>query len=114
MDTEMIAMQIIAGAGDGKGLAFEALEAAKEGRFEEVGQLMKESNQASVTAHNAQTKILVASANGEPVPMDVLLVHSQDHLMTGIIAQEMIQEMIQMYQRIHDLEEKVAKLGGNK
>ena len=37
MDTEMIAMQIIAGAGDGKGLAFEALEAAKEGRFEEVG-----------------------------------------------------------------------------
>lgn len=34
MDMETIAMQIIASAGDGKALAFEALEEAKAGNFE--------------------------------------------------------------------------------
>ena len=103
MDMETIAMQIIASAGDGKALAFEALEEAKAGNFEKARTLLKESEQASLGAHKAQTGLLVQEANGKKADIDVLLIHSQDHLMTGIIAIELIREMITMYEQIYDL-----------
>lgn len=103
MDMETIAMQIIASAGDGKALAFEALEEAKAGNFEKARTFLKESEQASLGAHKAQTGLLVQEANGKKADIDVLLIHSQDHLMTGIIAFELIREMITMYEQIYDL-----------
>ncbi|MBS6503897.1 MAG: PTS lactose/cellobiose transporter subunit IIA [Clostridium sp.] len=109
MDMEMIVMQIIASAGDGKSLAFDALEEAKNGNFEKALELIANSEKASLGAHNAQTQLLVSEANGEKAEVDVLLVHSQDHLMTSILAQELIREMIKMYSKIYELE---AKLGG--
>lgn len=65
--------------------------------------LLKESEQASLGAHKAQTGLLVQEANGKKADIDVLLIHSQDHLMTGIIAFELIREMITMYEQIYDL-----------
>ena len=76
---EMISFGIIANAGDARSFAFQALEAAKEGKFDEADELMKKSDEAATLAHN------------------VLLVHSQDHLMTSMLAQELIKEMIIMY-----------------
>lgn len=109
MDTEMIAMQIIASAGDGKALAFDALDEAKKGYFDKALELIKESETASLDAHNAQTNLLVGEANGNKTEVDVLLVHSQDHLMTSILAQELIREMINMYAKMNEIE---SKLGG--
>lgn len=109
MDTEMVAMQIIASAGDGKGLAFDSLEAAKSGDFTKAYELLKNSEDASLDAHKAQTELLIADANGEKTPIDVLLVHSQDHLMTSILAQELIKELIQLYQRVDELEKKLGE-----
>lgn len=111
MSSEMIALRIIASAGDGKAKAFDALEEAKKGNFEAANQLIEESDNVSVDAHQAQTDLLVSFANGEATDMDVLLVHAQDHLMTGILAQELIREMIKMYQKIDELEK---QLGGMK
>lgn len=48
-------------------------------------------------AHKAQTDLLFNEMNGNPTPVNVLLVHSQDHLMTSMLAQELIKEMIIMY-----------------
>lgn len=95
--TEMIAFEIIANAGDAKALAFEALEAAKEGNFEEADALLKKSDEAAVKAHRVQTDLLCKEANGEKTAVDVLLVHSQDHLMTSMLAVELIKEMITLY-----------------
>lgn len=97
MDTEVIAMTLIAHSGDARTLAFQALKAAKKRDFEEASRLMKESQKAAVDAHQAQTDLLVAEANGEKPEVNVLLVHAQDHLMTSMLAQELINEMIEMY-----------------
>ena len=40
---------------------------------------------------------MIAEANGEKTDMSVLLIHSQDHLMTSMLAQELIGEMIELY-----------------
>lgn len=95
--TEMIAFEIIANAGDAKALAFEALEAAKAGNFEAADALLKKSDEAAVKAHRVQTDLLCKEANGEHTTLDVLLVHSQDHLMTSMLAVELIKEMITLY-----------------
>jgi len=91
---EMISFGIIANAGDARSFAFGALEAAKAGNFEEAEELLKKSNAAAVEAHHAQTELLVKEANGEKTPVDVLLVHAQDHLMTSMLAVELIKELI--------------------
>ena len=98
MDLEMISMQIIAGAGDAKGLIFDALEEAKKGNFEQAKEFVKQSEEASKNAHKAQMDLLVAQANGGVGAVDVLLVHAQDHLMTTLLAQELIKEMIRLYE----------------
>lgn len=99
MDLEVVSMNIIANAGDAKGLAFDALNEAKKGNFERAHELMKQSEEAGNTAHKAQMQLLSAQAKGEVMNVDVLLVHAQDHLMTTLLAQELIKEMIEMYER---------------
>lgn len=94
---EMISFEIIANAGDARSFAFQALEAAKEGNFEEADDLMKQSDEAATKAHKAQTDLLFDEMNGKPTTVNVLLVHSQDHLMTSMLASELIKEMITMY-----------------
>ena len=94
---EMISFGIIASAGDARSYAFVALEAAKSGNFEEAEELLKKSNAAAVEAHHMLTELLVNEANGQKTPVDVLLVHAQDHLMTSMLAVELIKELITIY-----------------
>lgn len=94
---EMISFGIIAHAGDARSYAFGALAAAKAGNFEEAEALLKQSNDAAVEAHHMQTELLVNEANGNKTPVDVLLVHAQDHLMTSMLAVEVIKELIELY-----------------
>lgn len=98
MNTETMAMTIIAHSGDSRTLAFRALDEAKSGNYEEAKSLLKESNEAAMQAHKAQTELLTAEANGEKADINVLLIHSQDHLMTSILAQELVKEIIQLYE----------------
>ncbi|MCD7739117.1 MAG: PTS lactose/cellobiose transporter subunit IIA [Lachnospiraceae bacterium] len=93
----MIAMSIIASAGDARSDAFAALAAAKEGNFEEADRLLAEAKEAGVGAHKAQTDLLFAEANGNAPEMNVLLVHAQDHFMTSMLAEELIREIIDLY-----------------
>ena len=41
--------------------------------------------------------MLTQEAQGNHLSVDVLLVHAQDHLMTAMLAQELIGELIELY-----------------
>ncbi len=94
---EMVSMMIIANSGDARSYAFRALEAAKASKFEDADELLKKSDASMNLAHKAQTELLIKEASGEKQDINVLLVHSQDHLMTSMLANELIKEMIYMY-----------------
>lgn len=96
-ERELISFGLIASAGQARSLSFEALYAAKAGNFEKADDLLKRAKQAALEAHHQQTALLVKEANGEHTPVDVMLVHAQDHLMTSMLAQELIQELICLY-----------------
>ena len=68
--------------------------------------MLKEADEALLSAHNVQTEIIQAEVSGEAITPSVLFVHSQDHLMTAIEAKTLIEGMIRMYRRIDELEKK--------
>lgn len=93
----MIAMNLIANSGDARSFAFQALASAKKGQFIDAMRLMKKSEEMSIQAHKAQTDLLVNEANGIKTEINVLLIHAQDHLMTSLLAQELIKEIIYLH-----------------
>lgn len=97
MTTELASMTIIANSGDGRSYAFQALEEARAGNFEECDRLLAQSDQAIHLAHKAQTDLLVSEARGEKQDINILLIHSQDHFMTSMLANELIKEIIRLY-----------------
>ena len=100
MDQELIALNLISNSGTARTKAFEALHKAREGKYEEAKMLLKESEESSLLAHNAQTVLLQAEANGDNSNYSIIMVHAQDHLMTSILAKELIEEMVTMYKEL--------------
>ncbi|MDO5089049.1 MAG: PTS lactose/cellobiose transporter subunit IIA [Leptotrichiaceae bacterium] len=103
---EMIVFDIVNSAGTAKGLAYEALNEAEKGNWNEAENLLKEADQSLLEAHNIQTEIIQAETAGDNIDVSVLFVHAQDHLMTAVEAKSLIECMIKMYKRIDRLEKR--------
>ena len=105
MDDEkrmQIVMGIIMAGGNAKAHAVEAITAAKKGDFTEAEKKLEAANQAIVDAHNTQTEMLTAEARGEHTPIDLYMVHAQDHLMTGITFVDLAKEIVEVYKKVVD------------
>lgn len=94
-DPDMIAFGIIASSGDARSQAFLALQAAQDGKFEEAEELLKKAKASGARAHQEQTQLLFDEINGKPATISLLMVHAQDHLMTSMLAQELIEGMVE-------------------
>lgn len=96
MEMEQIVFTIIVHAGDARAHALEALRYAREGKFSEAEESMVQAKSELIEAHQIQSELLQAEACGEKQTVSLLLVHAQDHLMTAILAKDLIEEMILM------------------
>lgn len=92
-----IAFQIILYAGNGKSSAMEAIQEAKEGNFTAADDKIKEANEELGKAHEFQTSLLQEEARGDGQAVNVILVHSQDHLMTSMTVRDLAIEIIEIY-----------------
>jgi len=99
MDTEQVAFSIILHAGDARSSALEALRYAREHNFIEAEQSMALAKTQLIAAHHIQTDLLQAEARGEKQEINLLLIHAQDHLMTAMLAKDLIEEMILMFKK---------------
>ncbi|WP_257720694.1 PTS lactose/cellobiose transporter subunit IIA [Lentibacillus amyloliquefaciens] len=91
------AFQIILYAGNGKSNAMEAIQEAKEGNFAKSDELIEAAGEELNKAHDYQTKLLQGEANGEESPLNLMLVHSQDHLMTSMTVRDLAVELVEIY-----------------
>ena len=91
------AMQIILHAGNAKSAALMAIDAAAEGDFESAAQRLEEAAQEMHAAHDVQFKLIQGEANGEQVPINIILVHAQDHLAMAIMASDFAERMVEQY-----------------
>lgn len=94
-----MAMNIIANAGDARSKAFEALKEARKGNYKKANELLDNSKDSIAKAHDAQTQMLIDEANGKKEEFSILTVHAQDHFMTSMLANELISEMVIMYEK---------------
>ncbi|MDK9861264.1 PTS lactose/cellobiose transporter subunit IIA [Staphylococcus equorum] len=100
MDNTEIAFQIILLAGNGRSSAMEAIQYVKENDFESAKEKMKEAEQEINKAHNFQTSLLQEEAQGKDYQLNLILIHSQDHLMNALTIKDMANEIIDIYQEI--------------
>lgn len=100
MDIEAAAMILVGNAGEARSLAFEALSLAKRKDYKGAKDLLDKSKKASLKAHEMQTELICREADGEGIELGLLMVHAQDHLMTSILARDLIGEMIELYEKL--------------
>lgn len=91
------AMLIISNAGAARSAAFEALAEAKKWDFPAAQAKMEQAREYSHKAHAAHSELLRMDAKGEVEQVDLLLSHSQDHLMNAALATDLIAEIIELY-----------------
>ncbi len=108
IDQEQVVMEIIVNAGEARSLCFEALQQARKGEFDVARENIKRSRECINKAHLTQTKLIELDQGEGKVPMTLVMVHAQDHLMTTIVVQELATEMLEVHlkldsqQREHD------------
>jgi len=100
----LASFQIIGYSGEALDYFQKAIDAAKENKFDEARELMKTGKESINEAHKVQTQMLTEQANGEDVEVSVILLHSQDHLMTTLTYQRMANEYIELYERLSKIE----------
>jgi len=96
---EEAVMEIIVNAGQSRSLCFEALHAARQGNLDEAKSLLREADGYSRQAHRMQTKLIEQDAGEAKQPMTLIMVHAQDHLMNSLLARELCEEILHLYQR---------------
>ncbi|MGX7058757.1 PTS lactose/cellobiose transporter subunit IIA [Vagococcus humatus] len=95
-----VVMSLIVYAGNAKSLAMEAIQAAKQGKFNEAKETLKEADASLVEAHHSQTSLLTKEAQGEKTELTLLMVHAQDHLMTSIAFADLAKEFVELYEKL--------------
>ena len=58
---------------------------------------MKEATHFAREAHLVQTQLIEADEGEGKTKMTLVMVHAQDHLMTSILARELVTELIHIY-----------------
>ena len=105
--SEDVIFTIILHAGNARAEAYEALRIAQTGNFAGAEECLRRAEAEIGMAHKVQTSLIQKEADGEAVGMSLLFVHAQDHLMTAIAEKTLIENMMVMHRRIHELERKL-------
>ncbi|HEP0402829.1 TPA: PTS N,N'-diacetylchitobiose transporter subunit IIA [Escherichia coli] len=95
-ELEEVVMGLIINSGQARSLAYAALKQAKQGDFAAAKAMMDQSRMALNEAHLVQTKLI----EGGKMKVSLVLVHAQDHLMTSMLARELITELIELHEKL--------------
>ncbi len=78
----------------------QALQAARKGVWQDVDRLMQDAADAAKRAHDVQTMLIGMDEGCGKVPVNLILVHAQDHIMTSMLARELIAELIEVQRQL--------------
>ena len=96
---ESTVMELIINAGEARSFAMQALRAAKQGDWALVNEQLAEASAASKRAHDVQTTLIGMDEGCGKIPVNLIMVHAQDHIMTSMLAREMIEELIELHRQ---------------
>ncbi|WP_213134924.1 PTS N,N'-diacetylchitobiose transporter subunit IIA [Citrobacter sp. FP75] len=99
-ELEEVVMGLIINSGQARSLAYGALKMAKQGDFEAAKAMMEQSRMALNEAHLVQTKLIEGDQGEGKMKVSLVLVHAQDHLMTSMLARELVTELIELHEKL--------------
>lgn len=97
-----VVMGLIMHGGNAKGKAFEAIQLAKRGHYDEALQAIHAADHELKLAHDVQTDLLTKEAQGEHAEINLYMVHGQDHLMNAITFRDLASEIIGLYKKLSE------------
>ncbi|KGJ48837.1 MULTISPECIES: PTS lactose/cellobiose transporter subunit IIA [Paraclostridium] len=89
-------LKVIIHAGNAKSHIYEALHCAKKCDFKKCDEYMESANEEILEAQKIQTSLINKDAEGKNVEISMLLIHSQDHLMTCLSERNLVKEIIDL------------------
>lgn len=104
---ELICFKIISSAGVAKSSYIKAIQCAKKGDFEKSSDLMIEGKNQFMEAHKVHSELINKEVTTEDVEVNLLLVHAEDQLISTQTCRMIAEELIECYERITELENKV-------
>ncbi|HBC8589910.1 TPA: PTS N,N'-diacetylchitobiose transporter subunit IIA [Citrobacter koseri] len=99
-ELEEVVMGLIINSGQARSLAYAALKQAKQGDFAAAKTMMEQSRMAINEAHLVQTKLIEGDQGEGKMKVSLVLVHAQDHLMTSMLARELVTELIELHEKL--------------
>lgn len=96
------AMQVITYSGMAKSCYMEALELAKQGKFQESADKMEEGTGHFVEAHHGHMDVLQQEMEKEEPQISLLMTHAEDQLMGAETLKTVILEFIELYKQKFD------------
>lgn len=104
MDEKMSekAFELILHAGNSRSSSMEALMLARKGQYEEAQKKFEDADKEFHLAHEVQTSMLFANAQGAETKPDILMVHAQDHFTMAMVCFDLCKEMVNMYQEMRE------------
>ena len=99
---EETSLRIISNVGMAKSLYIQAIEKAKTGQIEEAKDLLIEGKKYYIEGHKAHSEILRKEASGEKLDLNLLLVHSENHLSSTEIMEYISNQVIFLYKVLTD------------
>ena len=98
---ELTAFEIISAVGTARSTYIEAIQKAKEGKFDEAEQMIKEGDEMFVEGHHAHAKLLTHEAeNGQGSAVSLIILHAEDQLMSAEGFKTIALEFIDLYKRL--------------
>lgn len=94
------AFMMISFAGNAKSSAMLAIAAAREGDLPRAHELLAEADRDLHEAHNTQTEMLTEEARGNPVKVNIILVHAQDHLTGAMLVRDLAEEFLHIHEAL--------------
>jgi PTS system cellobiose-specific IIA component len=99
LDTEQVAVSIIAHAGDSTSFSMEAINAARDGNSEKAKELLEKSKESLQKAHEVHTQVLVEEARGGIESLSMILIHASNHFSMADMTHEFAKIFIDLYER---------------
>ena len=99
-EMELACFQIITYVGTARSCYINAIQLAKEGKFDEAESAMKAAEECRKSAHHVHTQLITMDAGGELNQLSLIMVHSEDIMMSAEITYSLAGEMIKMYRKL--------------
>lgn len=100
-DMELFCFQLITSSGAAKSNYIEAMQKAKEGKYDEAEQLIVNGDEMMKQGHLPHADIVQKEAAGEKTQFSLILAHAEDQMMSAEVFKVVAEEIIALYKIVN-------------